>query len=107
MSNCFITERSSSQPKIMQCSTREKNSIYKVIFPQPALILDYPIPFGAANGMLNANPERRNLPVRRLLFFGQLFSFGLFAWLNNCDIFRSEALITGISWAMVYPGGMV
>ena len=66
------------QSEIMQPTAGFKNSILKAWFPISDFVFDNPVTFDTANGVFNANPNRRKPLIDVFIQVRQGLASGLF-----------------------------
>ena len=84
------------QSKIMQPTTGFKNSILKAWFPISDFVFDNPVTFDTANGVFNANSNRRKPMINVFVQVRQGLASGLLFRLKDRHIVEAKALKAGI-----------
>ena len=84
------------QSKIMQPTAGFKNSILKTRFPIPNFVFDNSVTFDTADGVFNANSNRRKPLISVFIQVGQRLASGLLFRLQHSHLVEAKALKTGI-----------
>ena len=79
------------QPEIVKPTASLHDRISKAGFPVTNFVFDDAIPFDAANGMFNANPERGNPLVDIFLQLRKVIASGFLFWLEDGNASKGKS----------------
>lgn len=84
------------QSEIMKATAGFKHSILKPRFPSPNFVFDNPVTFDTADGVFNANSDRRKPLINVFIQVGQRLASRLLFRLQYSHLVEAKALKTGI-----------
>src|SRR2546425_9439079 len=93
---CPMVPSPKVQPKIMKTKARFEHQVWEAGLPVAQRILDNPVTFDTADGVLDADTDARNQTIGDFVHVGQFASFGLLFGLEDRDALKAKALKAGI-----------